>query len=144
MNFNRIVFLDFDGVISTSRTHFMDLDPICMTPLQRIIRETQALIVISSSWRVGRELDEFVHNFERFGLGASVVGMTPVTNGTTRGREIQLWLERNPTNVFVIIDDEIWDMSPFENRTVQTRIETGLTEEDADRVIQMFQNSLTY
>jgi len=132
-----IIFLDFDGVVVTHRTQYLDLDPVCMTPLQRIVNTTRASIVISSSWRAGRELQEFQTSLERFGLGRSVIGMTPLTNGMSRGREIQLWLQQHPeVDSFVILDDDA-DMDNLIDRLVQTEIETGLTEQDADRAIEL-------
>jgi len=134
-----VIFLDFDGVVTTPRTSFMDLDPICMIPLQRLVNTIQASIVISSSWRVGRQVEEFQTNLERFGLGRSVIGMTPVTNSMSRGQEIRLWLERHSeVTSFVILDDAA-DIEPFMDRLIQTSIQTGLTEEDVDRAIQLFQ-----
>ena len=63
--------------------------------------------------------------------------MTPLTNGMSRGREIQLWLQQHPeVDSFVILDDDA-DMDNLIDRLVQTEIETGLTEQDADRAIEL-------
>lgn len=131
----RIIFLDFDGVVVTRRTHFLDLDPVCMIPLRRIVEATSAFIVISSSWRIGRTVAEFNENLRRFGIIDRVIGMTPNTD-LTRGREIELWLERNPTQSFVILDDDA-DIEPFMEHLVQTAIQDGLTEANADQAISI-------
>lgn len=76
-------------------------------------------------------------------VGASVVDVTPIDHYSfdrPRGEEIQQWLDANPTGSFIILDDEV-DMAGLESRLVRTHVETGLTEEDADRAIRMFLNT---
>ena len=61
----KIIFLDFDGVIVTFETRFNDIDPECAKHLKRVVDETGAFIVISSTWRKHHDfidLKEMLHN----------------------------------------------------------------------------------
>jgi len=58
----KVIFLDIDGVLCISRTNpkrgrppyrFGGLHPPAVAQLQRIVRATGALVVISSAWRLG-------------------------------------------------------------------------------------------
>jgi len=116
----KIIFLDIDGVLNVYsqghdqygaifHTHFME-------NLKTIVDETDAKIVISSSWRVNG-IDEMRSMWRDRGLAGEVVDITPdlyfVYSGPTgddnycRGDEIKLWLENNPEiTVYVILDDD--------------------------------------
>jgi len=48
---DKIIFLDIDGVINTTKYHFTKFDEECMDNLLEIINKTNAKIVVSSSWR---------------------------------------------------------------------------------------------
>lgn len=134
----KVIFLDIDGVLNgygpaqfrTWKT-FQKIglgrwykkhrrDPFGVHPekvrrLARIIRKTDAKIVMSSSWRHGfwqREYEELtsggkrLHDlFNKFGI--EVMDITPTRNDG-RGMEIKEWLDAHHGKVesFVILDDE--------------------------------------
>ena len=92
-----IIFLDFDGVIVTSRqllkpqpdptTHALDViiaakaDPNCVAALNRLCDETSAKIVVTSSWRrLAGFVDplDYVREILRlWGVRAEVIDVTP-------------------------------------------------------------------
>lgn len=105
MKHNKIIFLDVDGVINIPP--YDKFDKRCLDNLWKIIQQTKAKIVVSSSWRTGRVdltkealmeggfydvlLDEIV--------GETVRRWDFVDNKSylkiVRGNEIGTWVDRN-------------------------------------------------
>jgi len=157
----QIIFLDIDGVLvnavslrSRSPHEHSNADPSCVAALNRIVAETGAGIVVSSSWRIGQELADMreVINLH-FGVNGNVLGMTPrltakkISAGprgqlevsAERGDEIDCWLRSAhpwPVESFVILDDED-DMGALKSHLVQTNFTGGLTMQHADRAIEI-------
>ena len=149
----KVIFLDFDGPIIPEASHTNRRGPRekawppCVTALNRITDTTGAKIVISSSWRwanLGKDAEDYLR---QWGVNGEVVGITPILEtawkpenkmwiGVPRGREIQAWLDANKCETFVIIDDDkdMENLAPF---LIHTPFDTGLTEADADRAIEM-------
>lgn len=83
----RIVFLDIDGVLNHSATRGamwsedeplpIPIAPECMARLNRLIAETGAKIVISSSWRLFARWEDLGPALMRHGLVGDVIGETP-------------------------------------------------------------------
>jgi len=160
-----LLFLDFDGVLNSSPflraqskakvyTETGAIDPSAVAKVNRIIAATGAKVVVSSSWRIGRDAKAMQKLLEKVGFIGEVIGTTPdlmtlsdpndplskrAYIGHVRGDEIQAWLtdrERLDASgtVFVIIDDYD-DMAHLRHRLVQTSFDTGLTDTDVDRAI---------
>ncbi|OXM82509.1 HAD domain-containing protein [Paenibacillus rigui] len=141
----KVIFLDIDGVLVTSR-HLIqsskyfgyEFDPECIVNLQEILDRTNAKIVVSSSWREGRTLKQLQSIFEINGL-YKVIGMTPIMEGAIRGREIQEYVNsskgtQDEINQFIIIDDEE-EMGDLKQYLVETEFQTGITKSIKDDVI---------
>lgn len=148
------LFLDIDGVLNhkgiyernkprVGKTSPEDwLDPVCIGYLDAICYRTDAVIVVSSSWR--RYLEphhRLAHVLWLGGLEAPVVGTTPILDPpeamtpTTRWREITAYLAEHPeVTRWAILDDLDWEGFP-PDRFVRTSIETGLVPEQVDRVV---------
>lgn len=153
----KVVFLDIDGVLNCAdcfkkahdawvangkpkEKHWNMLDPEHIFHLNRIIEETGASIVVSSSWRGDPDLYE---KLKDAGVVATFLGQTPRMPrpaGTSveyceRGKEIEEWLSINPYGVtkYAILDDDR-DFLP-DQPLFGTKWGEGLTEEIADRVI---------
>jgi hypothetical protein len=83
----RVVFLDIDGVLNHCDTRGaiptvaepmpLPIAPECMARLNRLITETNAKIVISSSWRLFAGWQDLGSALARHGLVADVIGETP-------------------------------------------------------------------
>ena len=106
MPYRKYIFIDFDGPLNTGRGDFMNpdryghhFDDMPVRNLRRIIENTGAQIVVSSSWRhLG--LEKIREVWTSWGLPGEIVGCTPGVWGDgrifdTRGEEIQQWLEEN-------------------------------------------------
>ena len=144
----KIIFLDVDGVLNQdgTKTRFrgclgVDLDKI--EHLNRIILETGAKIVMSSTWRrhpmhivyLKQEMDK-VNPV----LSAQIIGDTPDSNfNKYRAEEIEEWLQLNPgVTQFIVIDDlDCEELDRFGNSFVKTYSSEGLTDEIATKCINI-------
>lgn len=139
----KIIFLDIDGVVTNLKTGWRLPDLDCLHELFRIIKETGAFVVLSSTWRLHVDLFSQVQSW-----GINFISMTPrchqinVENEvrwTERGDEIQEWLDMHEhlkIESFVILDDD-QDMKHLSDRLVITSWGDGLSKEDADRAIEI-------
>lgn len=146
----KVIFLDFDGVITLPPKWHLESDKI--KSVKKIVDETGAKIVVSSSWRHGLER-HFVHILENdpnnemiIWLRDNILDITPdVGLGNGRGGEIQQWLNdhREVTN-YVILDDDgdMWDSQLF--HFVQTNYEYGLTESETTYAIKILNDLYIY
>lgn len=114
-----IIFLDFDGVVATQRSYHKfepefsyGLDRQCVQSLNTLIKATHGSVVISSSWRLIHSLKSLRALLQRYGLEGDVIDITPRHSDNIRGLEIQQWIsEHNYTGNYVVIDDEIYDIT---------------------------------
>ena len=106
-----IIFLDFDGVLTTPNTKYQDADPVCLENLKEIITNLDAKLVISSTWK---HIQDVIPVLERWGLIQYYLDVTPnlevESNGVikTLGKEYEIyhWLRDNPDYEYLILDDE--------------------------------------
>lgn len=150
----KVIFLDFDGVMDTAYydnyLNYMGLpkkdkygvvfDPDCIANLRRIIDETGADIVVSSTWKDFMTYKEILEMWEYRKLPGFVTDTTP-TCSRKRGDEIDSWLEECNTECeYVIIDD--MDETQFNehqyDRLFVVNPYDGLNEQTAEKVIQIF------
>lgn len=112
----KLVFLDIDGVLNSRRSTYAfssthRLDPVAMSLLNELLRITGADVVISSTWRLGRTLDQLFATLTHEGFAGNIIGKTPHL-GDFRGQEIDQWLEtykwdhNDPDYKYVIFDDD--------------------------------------
>lgn len=118
----KVIFLDIDGVLNLCypahdqygqifHPHFVD-------NLKYIIEETNAKIVISSTWRFS-SLQNMLDMWKDRNLPGEVIGITPnftMKYNTTlcRGKEIDAYLSQNKDiEKYVILDDDT-DMEPHQ------------------------------
>ena len=164
---NKILFLDIDGVLNTERQHdhcveagkaYVDnfgyaFDPVAVVNLKKIVDETGADIVISSSWKFWG-LSTMQKLWARRDLPGQVIDIAPNTVSDElllsvdlnfmelpagKGSEIKEWLSDNGNQVthYAILDD-VPDMLPEQqSHFVQTDPRVGITEDDADKVISI-------
>lgn len=166
---NKVIFLDIDGVLNTKWLYTqMDkntprdkygyaFDPNAVANLKRIIDETGAEIVISSSWK-SFGLTELIDMWQERNLPGLIIGITPNSVSDElllhadldnmeifhiRGEEIKEWLLRHGKEVsnYVIIDDVDNMLPEQQNHFVQTNPETGITEDIALLAIMTLNNA---
>ena len=155
----KIIFLDFDGVMDTAyydhmlskqglpgNDHYGTVfDPNCVHNLRRIIDNTGADIVVSSSWKHFMTYKEFLEMWDARGLPGFVTDVTPIPDmRRNRGDEIDAWLnECNVECQYVIIDD--LDGSNFNEHQIPRLLVVnpffGLDEDTAERAIYLLNNT---
>lgn len=160
----KVIFLDFDGVITTLESGW-NLCTKKMQLLGEIIEKTDARIVISSSWRRNTLEDtikfisgDSIHSKDNpFPHCDKVIGITDrmyafswndKVNERTgrrpnylipRGVEIDRWLKINGHDVdnYVILDDDNDMLYCQRNNFVQTDPYKGLSEENVEQAIKI-------
>jgi hypothetical protein len=155
----RIIFLDIDGVLNSNR-HYTDfylkhdrparssvtnpeeqIDERNMKLLNELAIRSEANIVISSTWRMGRKQADLRNDLYKCGLDKSIkiIGVTPDYNlDRPRGEEIQEWMDNTNKNIeaFVILDDSS-DMAHLMNYLVRTNLTVGLTKQDVEKALKI-------
>lgn len=182
----KVVFLDIDGVMN-SEEHVLELRDLMMAgkieqdvyddgwdlpcpkaleALNKIIKATNAKIVLSSTWRLDpNRVNKLNSIFKQYGF--TIADCTTTANITKvtlenklnfsfkncyskykhddvdftddRGAQIAYWLYEHPevTN-FVILDDDSEDIDNYyKDKHVKTIFKTGLTDKDADEAIKI-------
>ena len=138
----KIIFLDVDGVlhpVDCPATEYFQ--PVCMERLRRIVAAAGegALIILSSSWRVGGEGRALVDaQLTNVGL-PRVAGVTPEGCGN-RGGENVAWLDENPGvfTHFVVLDDiDLTTHHRLKDNAVATRASFGLRDKDVARAMRI-------
>lgn len=143
----RAVFLDIDGVVSREIPDAPELEPDLLVLLRELLVRTDAVVVLTSSWRYDHTPEEMQAVLSAAGCPCAVVGATPtaledvdVPWGSTRerGDEIVTWLEEHPGLVasYVVLDD-MDDMRGVAHRLVRTDSRVGLTREHVERAVRM-------
>ena len=169
----KIIFLDFDGVLTnneysarlyeegkaTSDKYGELFDPKAVAHLNRIIDETNAKVVVSSSWRY-LGLAKLQELWQERGLHGQVIDMTSLhavdefilenglewlENGvegnemsSPRSMEIELWLRYRKDNIanYVILDD-LPMPSTFQPHFVQVNPVHGLLAPQTEQAINI-------
>jgi hypothetical protein len=169
----RLIFLDIDGVLNCE-TFFVDRknkaalrkevkkreisreeyygDMLCEERigwLNELCTATGAKVVISSTWRLGKEVSELQAILSRSGATFDIIDKTPRLGAdTVRGNEIYKWLKENAEAVtgkpyyefkeYVIIDDDsdmlLWQRPHF----FQTDAYSGLTPNTCYKIKRFF------
>ncbi len=156
-----ILFLDIDGVLNSTQWYNSNsckaldksikryFDPVCIEYLNKIVNETEARIIISSSWRLLRDLQELQNIFYAVGFKGKIYGKTPISssydmeNPIPRGLEIQEWLDDNRNKFkssikYAILDDEDDFLESQKPYFFQTNFNTGLDDSLAEKIISFF------
>lgn len=107
-----IVFLDIDGVLCSwlnmskrDKDGHRPFRKDAIKYLNEIVRMLDAKIVISSTWRKTRTIEDFKELFDNRGILGEVIGLTDELD-TGRASEIQKWIDENDVDYFLIIDDD--------------------------------------
>jgi len=166
----KVLFLDIDGVLNTKYWYTqMDrntpkdkygyaFDPNSVANLKRIVEDTGAEIVISSSWKC-MGLSQMEDMWRDRNLPGRIIGITPnsvsdemLLNADIdsielfhiRGEEIKEWLMKHAKRVssYAIIDDMDNMLPEQQSHFVQTNPEVGITEGDADTIITILNKEL--
>lgn len=145
-----VCFLDVDGVLNVFGAYDWGtgpralLMPECVANFNRIIEETAAEIVLSSSWRhyvLGGHMTVlgFEHLLRSHGVRGKLIATTCHDDeADERGEQIRLWRRKHaPGCHYVVLDDIDDGISARGLNFVQTNGAKGLTAQDAERAIEM-------
>lgn len=165
-DFRKIVFLDIDGVVNHERWYNEtkgrsgDFDPRAIELLNQL-EDIGAEVVISSSWG-----ESGIKPLQDVGLKLPIIGCTEhyYQDWLCRGNEIEKWLvtnlggmctkygcdrdtgepyyrkhynEEDTDYEYVIFDDDTDMLLGQKDNFIQTNRETGITQEDIDRAVQI-------
>jgi len=160
-----IVFLDFDGVLNSSN-YFVagrkrklerikaglfqkgeDLDTEAIANVNTIIKATGAKVVVTSTWRKSRTVEELATILQAQGLMGEVIDKTEDLSyyKCLRGNEILEWI-KNHTNIvgeyykytnYVILDDDSDMLYWQKDNYLKINGITGLTSADSKKAIEI-------
>lgn len=155
----KVVFLDFDGVVNSCahEWHTVDVEgfiggaphnPFLINNLNMLLNNTDAKLVISSTWRLGTEIDVLQKICDALGINGEVIGKTiSLGKYSVRGNEILAYIKDNQEQLgydyyynyksYVIIDDDCDMLYPQRNNFVHVDNEVGFTDQDAQRALEI-------
>lgn len=134
-----IIFLDFDGVITTEQSGFK-IDRKKIQLLNGLIVQTRAKVVVTSTWKYRpTPVPSLQLQLNLEGFIGEIIDVTKL-DWEDRGKEIEDWLAANKVRNYVILDDTIKDITPYgcSKFLVQTKIVNGLTKrhvEQAEKIL---------
>ena len=142
----KIIFLDFDGVITTYKSKWK-LDQEKLDLLKEILDATNSEIVISSSWR-HYDLPSTIKFITEpsyfvpfpFPFCDKIIGITKKLKNRSRGEEIDLYLKENLKDLrynYIILDDNNDMLKCQQKNFILTDCDDGLCKEDVEKAISM-------
>ncbi len=162
-----IIFLDIDGVLNCQLFYTETHDKegltyteanICKTRvswLNELCNEMDIKVVISSTWRMGRTVEELKEIMSEAGATFDVIDKTPVfrDSDTVRGNEIQRWIKDNKELLgvnyydfytYAIIDDDSDMLLQQRDNFFQTDTYSGLTPNTVYRIKRHFEKTTAF
>jgi len=155
MNRKKILFLDFDGVITNCDSRFK-LNKDKLDLLGKIIDATDCCLVISSSWRkhtLEKTIEylsddtEFYMNGMKFPFCDRIIGVTERLyyegedgkfKTRIRGVEVKKWIDDNHFDGnYVILDDDIDFLKEQIPYFINTHPLDGIDEADVENAIKI-------
>jgi hypothetical protein len=156
----KIVFLDVDGVLNYENFYALKMAgrktriyvpeeypqsefcPLAIANLNKIVEKTNAKVVMSSTWRLGRSIETLQNLLESVGFNGEVIDKTPDLGDSAlqrmRGRQIHKWLICHPEiESYVILDDDRDMLANQAKNFVKTHFKTGLDEMATNQAIEI-------
>ncbi|MBO7695754.1 MAG: hypothetical protein J6T10_24250 [Methanobrevibacter sp.] len=151
---NKVIFLYVDGVLNNvkhcslladkllGREQYLELlkqmkgipfDYRSCMLLQKLINKSKAYVVLSSTWRLNSEA---INELKEY-AGIEIVDRTPILD-TTKGEEIQKYLDLNPhIKNYVIIDDDSDMLKKQMSHFVECNTINGFTKKEYKRALKI-------
>ena len=110
----KIIFLDIDGVLNCKATKancggYIGIQGAKVKLLRRIVEETDAVIVMTSTWKMhwnkGDNFDRYMHR--KFGKEHLEIFSCTYGDFQERGAGIHKWIDAHDIESWVVLDDEI-------------------------------------
>jgi len=159
----RIVFLDIDGVLNHEAFYrkrqeegihiyptypLSEFDPESVSRLNYILEQTGAKVVMSSSWRHGRTIQELQNILEKVGFKGELIDKTPSFkhDDCVRGNEIEKWIDDHRELLgadkfryceYVILDDDCDMLYTQKDNFIHVDRYVGITMQTAIRAINI-------
>jgi len=150
MNFDKIVFLDIDGVLNSSEyfanvkpeaVEWDNIDESKVQLLKEIQNDTGCDFVMSSSWRNGwlklRKYKMYKHAykmFKKYGIDFDDdLARLPNYGYGQRAEEIQDYVYHHKVKHYVVLDDQFVN----DLNLVHVKGSVGLEEEDVNKAIEI-------
>lgn len=150
----KILFLDIDGVLNSDswytrrredglrmedmgdRYPFYEFDPESVARLNKIIDATDCNIVVSSTWRHNKQLNDIL---KEVGVKKTPIDITPYSTSGIRGMEIQAWINEHAEDPFyyVILDDNSDMLKTQKPHFCKISWWTGILESDVEKAIKI-------
>ena len=153
----KLIFLDFDGVITTKFSNW-NIDSEKCKLIKELCDKTGAKIVISSSWRqYSLQFTIETYKLENWILTPYLVGITKdieilypslahanISCMPIRGLEINMYLEESKDRIdnYCIIDDGLDFLYIQKDHIVRTQTYLGVQENDIEKAIKILNNEL--
>ena len=150
----KIIFLDIDGVLNCKTTkakcgQYVGIDGPKVKLLRRIVEETDAIIVMTSTWKKHwNKRDDFDRYMHRK-FSKEHLEIFSCTDGDfyERGYGIHKWIDEHEVESWVVLDDEI--APDYDDEILQRLVKTewysddgGLHEEDVPLAVGILNNGL--
>lgn len=142
----KLIFLDIDGVLNCRHTKerkngIIDIDPFFVDVLNWVLDETDARIVLSSTWRFDENWHETMKNA---GIKDVFIGRTGRSSKDFRGDDIQDYLDEHHKEIdtYIIIDDDS-DFYPWQPHAKTSFFEDGIRDVAADAIFFLKHKKLT-
>lgn len=147
----KVIFLDIDGVIASIDylrvTSFLEIpnpdkfgygfDPRCVMNFKKIILQTDASIVISSTWK-SMGINKLRNMWDIRQLPGEIIDITQKDPSGKRGLEIKRWLDENKDiDNYLILDDDTDMLNEQLNNFIKIGSEFGLSFKDTEKAINI-------
>ena len=146
----KIIFLDIDGVLNKQDFKVWFIEEKVQF-LKEIVIKTGAKIVISSSWRYNKTVDDLKLKFKKFNLPQEIIDAVidftdiihynPPKGYSQRDKEIVAYIKDHKLENYIILDDWYWFPEEYLPRLVNTKTNIGLTRELTDKAINLLNNT---
>ena len=159
-----IIFLDIDGVLNNYNTEarcqgFVGVSGRLVKILKKIAEQTNAKIVLSSSWKSEWTNDPYLDDDPYYYAGRylnaklskcrlRIMDRTK-DDGINRGYGIRRWLDTHPHGNWIVLDDEVFP--DFELCGIMPQLVftkgvdmDGLKEEHIEEAVQKMQQEIAY
>lgn len=136
-----IVFLDIDGVMNDYEGNPEEFSPEAVKIINYLYNKYNISIVISSGWRDSYTFDDFEKLFEKNGVLARVIDITPIflgdlqkKNASIRDEEIFYYVRRHNLKKYLILDDYSIRYKELVPHFVQTDYDKGLSFDELQKI----------
>lgn len=139
------ILLDIDGVMNKAASwrtsDVFEFDLTAVKSLKKIISETNATIILTTSHKHNYTLEEWCKVFKYYGIDTDITRLPDNTSNLSRKEEIMDWISGNGEDNYVIIDDDkSLNGLNDKSKLCLTSSLIGLTPEIADNAINILKN----